>query len=479
MIAGAIMAPDLMRQPRDTHRANWEPHSSPMRTFWRLGRLHVLLPVMALLCLALAPHLRADTISGTVKDPSGAVVIGARIEISGNNLAQPLLLTSDESGKFAAPNLSAGKYSLRVSKVGFDDLVTTVDLHGTAELPLKLTIATQQTSVTVNEKSTAFANSDAAYRQLRNDGLGDTFLCENFTLPMDVGTFELKSGTITLLAPVNKFQTGAVFVGHGHFTLKPLSALDTTEMVRRAGSPTAEEDFTEVVFRFSPDQFSQFTAVLGTRADTPTEASSAFEHWKERVRHRHDLPEGLTQAFLESEMIDNVDADVLAAIYNPKHPPFFNAYMHGSPHKDLRFFVRARVGALPQFDSPEEVALVNCDGGGMNDGIWYSQHLKSELTARTASSQEDRRLFATRRYNIETVIGKNNHLASRATITYEPLVAGERVMKFGLLPTLRVTRVTGENGQDLHFIHENQKEDRFSFAIFDDAPPVEKAYAIT
>src|SRR6266849_5668997 len=211
MIAGATMAPDLMRQLRDTHRANSEPHSSPMRRFLRLGRFHVLLPVMALLCLVLAPHLRADTISGTVKDPSGAVVIGARIEISGNNLAQPLLLTSDESGKFAAPNLSAGKYSLRVSKVGFDDLVTTVDLHGTADLQLGLTIATQQTSVTRSEESTAFANSDATYRQLRNDGLGDTFLCENFSFPMDVGTFELKSGTITFLAPVSKFQTGAVF----------------------------------------------------------------------------------------------------------------------------------------------------------------------------------------------------------------------------------------------------------------------------
>src|SRR5260370_34007036 len=115
----------------------------------------------------------------------------------------------------------------------------------------------------------------------------------------------------------------------------------------------------------------------------------------------------------------------------------------------------------------------------MNDGIWYSQQLKSDLTARTASSQEDRRLFATRRYNIETVIGKNNHLASRATITYEPLVAGERVMKFGLLPTLRVTRVTGENGQDLHFIQENRKEDGSFYTILDEAPPMATAYAIT
>src|SRR6266446_5247199 len=88
-------------------------------------------------------------------------------------------------------------------------------------------------------------------------------------------------------------------------------------------------------------------------------------------------------SLLESETIDNVDADVLASIYNPKHPPFFNAYMHGTPHKDLRFFWRTRVGAIPQIDSPEEVALVNCNGGGMDDGIWYFQHLKSELEEHT------------------------------------------------------------------------------------------------
>jgi hypothetical protein len=469
-----------MRQPRETIQAICRPSSSPRRAVWRLDRLRFFYPpILLLLCLVLGTVLRADTLSGTVKDPSGGVVLGARIEISGGNLAQPLVLTSDESGKFAAPNLSAGKYSVRVAKEGFDDLVTTVDLHGTADLALGLTITAQKTSVTVNEKSTAFANSDTAYRQLRNDGLGDTFLCENFTLTMDVGTFELKSGTITFLELVNRFETGAVFVGRGHFTLKPFTPLDISEMTRRAGSPTAEEDFTEVVFRFSPDQFPQFAAVLGSKTGTPSEASTAFQRWKDKLRHRHEVPEGLTEAFLESETIDNVDADVLAAIYSPKHPPFFNAYMHGTPHKDLRFLMRTRVGAIPQIDSPEEVGLVNCSGGGMDDGIWYLQHLKSELLAHTSSSQQEKRLFATRRYNIETVIGKNDHLFSRATITFEPLVPGERVMKFGLLPTLRVTRVIGESGQDLHFIQENRKEDGSFYAVLDEAPAMGKAHSIT
>ncbi len=221
-----------MYQPRERHRAISKPTTPPTRALWRRGRFRFLYPSMvALLCLVLARPVRADAVSGTVKDPSGAVVVGARIELTGGNLAQALLLTSDESGKFVAANLSAGKYSLRVAKEGFDDLVTTVELHGTADVPLNLSITAQQTSVTVNEKSSAFANSDAVYRQLRNVGLGDTLRCENFTLPMDVGTFELKSGTLTLLGLVNKFETGAVFVGQGHFTLKPVATLDTDEMV--------------------------------------------------------------------------------------------------------------------------------------------------------------------------------------------------------------------------------------------------------
>jgi len=435
--------------------------------------------LLLLVCLAAANALRADTISGTIKDPSGAVVADARIEITGGDLTQAMVLTSDESGKFSAPNLSIGQYTIRVIKEGFEELVTSVDLHGTADLPLKLTIAEQQTSINVTEKSLAFANSDAFYRQLRSIGLGATFRCDNFSLPADVGTFQLKSGTITFLPLVNGYVTGAVFTGQGHFVLKPVGRLDTQEMIRRSGSEIAEDDFTEAVFRFSGGVYQQFSGVMGNKVDTPPAATNAFEHWKNKVRHRHEIPESFTQAILEGETIDNVDADVLAAVYNPRHPPFLNAYMTGSPHKDLRFFVRMRTGALPQLDSPEEVALVNCSGGGMDDGVWYSQHRINELKAGTANSREDKRLFATRRYNIETVIGKNNHFFSRATITFQPLVEGERVLKFGLLPTLRATRVSDENGKELHFIQEGKEEDGSFYLVLDEAPPVTKEHTIT
>lgn len=88
-------------------------------------------------------------------------------------------------------------------------------------------------------------------------------------------------------------------------------------------------------------------------------------------------------------------------------------------------------------------------------------------------------MFATRRYSIETVIGKNSHFFSRAVVTFASLVEGERGLKFGLLPTLRVTRVTDENGKDLHFIQEDRKRDGSFYAILDQAPELGKDHSVT
>ncbi|HET6932899.1 MAG TPA: carboxypeptidase regulatory-like domain-containing protein [Candidatus Acidoferrum sp.] len=435
--------------------------------------------ILLLLCLGFGANLRADTLSGTVKDPSGLPVAGAKVEISGESLVQPVTLTTDDSGKFAAPDLKPGKYSLRVTKDGFQMLTAPAEVRGTLDVSLTLAIAEQQTTVTVNAKAAAFANSDSFYRQLRDIKLGSSYHCDNFTLPLDVGTFEFKSGTITFLAPVNGQETGAIFLGQGHFTLKPVLAIDTQEMIRRSGHEIAEEEFTEVVFRFSGSLAAQFSKIKNSPAETPGAADGAFERWKNKVRHRHEVPDGFTDGILQAETMDNVDADVLSAVYNPKHPGFINAYMTGAPHKDMRYFIRARTGAIPQLGSPEEVGLINCSGSGMDDGIWYSQHLYSELKARTANSQEDRRLFSTHRYVIETVIGKNAHFASQAKITFEPLVPGDRVLKFGLLPTLRVARVVDENGRDLHFIQEDRKHDGSFYAVLDEAPEMGKEHSIT
>jgi hypothetical protein len=422
--------------------------------------------------------LHAQTISGTVQDPSGAVIAGARIEITGGDLIQPIVLSSDGLGTFTSPDLKPGTYSVRVTREGFEPLVKTLSLPGAGPLQLTLSIAKQQEIISVPAKSLAFANSDPVYRKLRDTGLGDSFRFDNFTLPWDSATFQFQKGTLTFLSPVNGVVTGAIFIGEGHFNLKPVIPLDARELSRRTGAAEVNEEFTEAVFRFTGEARLKFLPGLGDRMQTASEATSVLHRWREKMRQRHEVALGFTEYLLHGETMDNVDADLLAAVYNRAHPEFFNAYLRGRKHKDLRFFVRNRVGALPQLDSPEEVGLINYDPESLDDGVWYLAHLKPEYLNRTAKSSEDRRLFATHRYKIETVIAKNGHLFSRATISFEALVAGERVLKFGLLPNLRVTRVTDEEGQDLYFIQESRKEDGSFYAILSQAPPLGKEQAI-
>ncbi len=427
--------------------------------------------------LALPVWLHASTISGTVIDPSGAVIPDARIEISGGGLPQPLEVTSDELGRFSAPDLKAGKYTVRVTHDGFQALEKSVDLQDTLELQLTLAIATAQTNIVV--PGLALANSDPVYKKLRHVGFGETFRFDNFTLNYDAGTFQFQKGTLTWLGPVEGIVTGAIFVGEGHFHLKAATDLDAHEISRRTGAEEVDEDFTDVVFRFTGEERTRLLPGLRDHTEPSVEAVTAFERWQDRMRHRREYPLGFTESVLHGETMDNVDADILAAVYNHSHPPFFNAYIRGRKRKDLRYFVRTRVGAIPQLDSPEEVGLIDYDPEGLSDGVWYLAHLKSEYANRTASSQEDRRLFATIGYKIETVIARNQHLFSSATIRFQSLIAGERVMKFGLLPNLRVTRVVDDQGENLHFVQESRKEDGSFYVILSNAPEPGKESSIT
>ena len=427
----------------------------------------------------LASIASAETISGTIHDPSGAVLPGATVEITGNLLTQAVVITSDGAGKFTSSELPSGTYSVRITHNGFEPLVQMVDLHGSAvQLDLKLTVAGERVSVTVPSKHLEFANTDTVYRQLREVGLGRTLRFDNFTAQFDVGTFHFHKGTITLLNPVDGVVTGMIFVGEGHFNLKPVTRLDAEQLKRVTNAEEINEDFSEVVFRFSDEPQKKFLTGFGEETQAGA-ATGSFERWKEMVRKRREQPLGFTEYLLHGEEMDNVDADLLAAIYNRQHPQFLNAYIKGSKHKDLRFFVRMRVGALPQLDSPEEVALINYDPEGMEDGVWYLAHLQSEYQQHTASSGEDRRLFATHAYKIETIIAKNRHLFCTATITYEPLIAGERVLKFGLLPNLRVTRVIDAQSQDLYYIQESRKEDGSFYVILPEPANTNKEYSIT
>jgi hypothetical protein len=83
-----------MLRPDKTPRRNPEPSLLlAARTLLHFRRSPFLrASIFVLRCLAFATCLRADTISGTVKDPTGAVVVNARIEITGGDVSQLIVL---------------------------------------------------------------------------------------------------------------------------------------------------------------------------------------------------------------------------------------------------------------------------------------------------------------------------------------------------------------------------------------------------
>jgi len=70
----------------------------------------------------------ALSISGTVQDPSGAVVPQARIVLQSANANEPQDTISDSNGNFHFDKLPAGPYRLTIQSPGFKDELLTVKI---------------------------------------------------------------------------------------------------------------------------------------------------------------------------------------------------------------------------------------------------------------------------------------------------------------------------------------------------------------
>ncbi len=79
---------------------------------------------------ALAQSTTVGSISGTIRDPNGAVVPKAEVVLREERTGFSRTVTADESGFYTAPSLPAGIYTVTSAPQGFKTMVLTgVDLH--------------------------------------------------------------------------------------------------------------------------------------------------------------------------------------------------------------------------------------------------------------------------------------------------------------------------------------------------------------
>ncbi len=415
-------------------------------------RLSLLLVATVLLIPFLVAYAAGGRIEGKITDPKGAAIQGATVTVTNQVTKQDFTAVTDNQGKFKVEGLPAGIYTVRVASKGFNegrrDEVKVED-DKAATIDVRLEIAPLEAQVKVSGQK---GNQDPIYQSLRQLGKGDDFsgnyaVVNNLQLKRDAANFNLKSGELYFITPVENRVTAAVFIGDGEMSLIPPTEVEKNSIKIFTGEGGITESFNRLVLRFSDKTFEQVksspNATMKTGGPAASQARSAFRDHQELLR---------------KQLRDNREVRTLYDIYNPAGEGFFLAFINGKRFSKLIYIIEPF--GVPGA-TPEEVALLSY--GETDGGIWLAFHHEDEFKKGTASSSEDNRLIDITRHEIDAAI-KGTNLAATDRLTFRNLHAGTRVVPFDLYRTLRVSRVQDSDGNDLNFVQEDKNEDS-DFAV--------------
>ncbi|HLJ18057.1 MAG TPA: TonB-dependent receptor [Bryobacteraceae bacterium] len=123
-----------------------------------------LLSLAAFAAVSLFAQSERGTISGTVKDATGAVVPGAAITVTNTATNVTVNLTSNQDGDYTIPSVAVGSYSVRVEKPGFRPAVLnqlTVDAATNVRADVTLQVGTSSQAIEVQASVAQLHTEDA------------------------------------------------------------------------------------------------------------------------------------------------------------------------------------------------------------------------------------------------------------------------------------------------------------------------------
>ena len=130
----------------------------------------------------------SSSITGTVADPTGAVVPGATVQIQNPVSRFDRSTTTDDAGKFTFPNVPLNPYHLTVNLAGFAPYAQDVDVRSAVPLVLKITLQISSTAenVTVQGEAGDLVENDPTFHtdvdrgSVRQASFGEHFVAAQF-----------------------------------------------------------------------------------------------------------------------------------------------------------------------------------------------------------------------------------------------------------------------------------------------------------
>jgi Carboxypeptidase regulatory-like domain/TonB-dependent Receptor Plug Domain len=213
----------------------------------------------AIPCLLAQSTGNAGSISGTVTDPTGAVITGATVTIQNPVSQYQRTVVTDSVGHFQFPNVPFNPYHMTVEMKGFGSFVQDVDVRSTVPitLPIKLNVGAAATTVEVSGEDLV-ENSPTFHTDVDRD------LFQK--VPLESQSSSLSS-LVTLSSPGVAADSNGLFHGLGDhasnsFSIDGQSITDQQSKVFSNQLPSNAVQSIEVISGAPPAEYGGKTSLV-------------------------------------------------------------------------------------------------------------------------------------------------------------------------------------------------------------------------
>ncbi len=175
-------------------------------------------------------QLATTSLRGTIKDPSGALVPGAKITIADKATGRSFSAVADNTGQYVFNQIPPAKYEITVNATGFGNQTKSAELLVNQPATIDFALSVQASSVTVDVSATAqtLNTSDASLGNSAGTELIQALPSETRNVP---DLLSLQPGVLYLPPTVNDSRSGAVNGGRSDQGNVTIDGVDDNDQV--------------------------------------------------------------------------------------------------------------------------------------------------------------------------------------------------------------------------------------------------------